>query len=277
MEAFSRENTRNRIALISVLVTIIYLILHQPIVLGYVYDFSFGRLVAPTIVFIVMAIGFSWVVSNTRQESFFTTGIFPAFNTAIIAVFFELLISESGEVSQLIYIIYFAIGVFIVGNVSMLTSNVLHVSLQKSIPLGQAGMATSYILSLILQYFAFFVLFSSDINVFLRFIGIFVVVVYYTYFLLWVLEVNYKQLISSTFIISLIVLLFALILSVWALSVEIISLVLSVVLYVLLGVALEEKEKFPRHLWIEYTVLVVASLAILLISSEWGINGSFFL
>lgn len=276
MEAFSRENTRNRITLVSVLITVVYLVLHQPIILNMLYELPFGRLVTPAVLFLSMALGFSWVISNSSKEIFFTVGIFSSFNIGIIGMFFELLISEYSQVSQIINILYFAIAIFLLSNVSMLTANVLYVSLQKNIPLGQAGMATSYILSLIMQYFAFFIIFSSSLNIVIKFIAIFVTVVYYAYFLLWILDVHYRQLIVSTFIIALVELLFALVLSVWTLSAEIVSLVLSVVLYILLGVALEEKEKFPRHLWIEYFILIVASVVIILISAEWGINGSIF-
>ncbi|KXK26599.1 MAG: hypothetical protein TR69_WS6001000605 [candidate division WS6 bacterium OLB20] len=53
------------------------------------------------------------------------------------------------------------------------------------------------------------------------------------------------------------------------------GLVLSLVLYICLGIALEIRDIISRWIWIEYLSLFVLIVLMLILVAEWGINGTF--
>jgi hypothetical protein len=149
----------------------------------------------------------------------------------------------------------------------------LNYSYISDIPLGQAGRASSYVLSLVIQYLAFFMIFSNDFDVVVKLLLVAFVSGYYSYALLWTLKTSFNQLLMSTLVIFLVVALLSIVLSLWPISASIISLILALVLYIFNGIALEIRERITNYLWLEYFALSFLAIFTLLLTSNWGING----
>ncbi|MBD3362125.1 hypothetical protein GF362_00210 [Candidatus Dojkabacteria bacterium] len=268
-------STRNRALILSTLLTGIYMIFHlQLSILEYLYQYDWGIFVLPGMISILMFLALFWVLNfSVKGERIITINIFASLSIFIIFLFFEFLYFTQTSLEQLTTTILSIILVFVVNYIVILTVNILNYSYIKQIPLGQAGRAASYIISLIVQYFAFFLMFSKDMNVFLRTLLIFLVVLFFAYSLLWNLAISFTKRAFSSLSIAIVVLLFSLVINLWPISTYLISLVLSIILYISLGIALEIREKVSRQVWIEYGVLLVLVFLILIIGSEWGING----
>ncbi len=274
---FSRENTRNRISFVVVILTVIYLFSHQSLILDFLYELEYGKLVIPIFVSILSFVGFFWIIARKIDSEMLSTVVsFPSISIFIVTSFLELIIFDQTRVGRITMILNFSLLFFFTMSILMLTANILLTSYQKDIPLGQAGRATSYIISIITQYLAFFILFSGNVDIFLRYSIILMMLVYYSYFLVWTLKISHLETIVSSLVISFLVLLFSIILGFWPLGPEIISLVLAITLYICLGISLEMKEVVSKYIWIEYGLLIIGIIGLIFLSGDWGINGPIF-
>lgn len=216
-----------------------------------------------------------WVLHfKVTGERYVTILLFPAITVFALSLLSEILIagilSDFGQYGLvLISTIVFWIFVY----VTFLTVNVLNVSYIREIPLGQAGRAAQFILTMIIAYISFFLVFSNDIYLVFREIFILFETFLLVYIALWTIKISKRQRIIASLNIGVLISLLTFILSLWPINSTYIALVLILVFYVCLGIALEIREFISQFIWVEYVSLLVLIFIMLFLLAEWGING----
>lgn len=270
--------TKTRIIIASIVLTCFYLLLQQ---INFRYllklDFSFDP-IKPIVLSIIAYLVSYWVLHfKVSGERFITVLLFPA-----ITVFFLVLLSEILIAS--IFSSFGQIGLLLVSSVIFWTScyitistvNVLNVSFLQEIPLGQAGRASQFVITMIIAYIMFFILFSNEFLFIIKSLLIFVLSFFLIYISLWSLRISKGQRLVTTITISLLITVLAFILSLWPINSVYLSLVLVLVFYSCLGIALEIREIINKIIWIEYVFLLVVIFITLFLLAGWGINGHIF-
>lgn len=268
-------NTRSRIMITTSLLTFLFLVVQQ-------FDFrsiwpinlSFDP-IKPFILSFVAYVLCYWVLHfKVTGERYVTILLFPAITVFALSLLSEILIagilSDFGQYGLvLISTIVFWIFVY----VTFLTVNVLNVSYIREIPLGQAGRAAQFILTMIIAYISFFLVFSNDIYLVFREIFILFETFLLVYIALWTIKISKRQRIIASLNIGVLISLLTFILSLWPINSTYIALVLILVFYVCLGIALEIREFISQFIWVEYVSLLVLIFIMLFLLAEWGING----
>lgn len=223
----------------------------------------------------MLALGTTWVLFfRSKQKSLFVMSLFPG-----VAVFPYLLLADSvigsifsdiGQVSAGILVsgIYWLTSYLLI-----LTVNVLNGGLLFDIPLGQAGKAAQFIFSLISAYFLIAFLFGSALPLQVRVGATVVFVFYYCFSCIYVLQVPFKEVWMSSLAITMVMGIAVTLLSVWPVGSVYATLAVVVILYIMLSLAIEIREKVGRAIWFEYAFLLILVVIILFTNAEWGING----
>ena len=268
-------NTRTRIMISTTLLTFLFLLVQQ-------YDFrtiwpinlSFDPIKPFILSFVAYALCY-WVLHfKISGERYVTILLFPSITVFALSLLSEILIagilSEFGQIGLvLLSTIFFWIFVYI----TFLTVNVLNVSYIREIPLGQAGRASQFILTMLIAYISFFLVFSNDIFLVFRELFILFETFLLVYITLWTIKISKRQRIIASLNIGVLIALLTFILSLWPINSTYIALVLILVFYVCLGIALEIREFISQFIWVEYISLLVLIFVMLFLLAEWGING----
>ncbi|HEC65328.1 MAG TPA: hypothetical protein ENI23_08540 [bacterium] len=269
-------STRLRSILVTAVASISFLLLQ-------LLDFNLSAeagilesLLRSLIISFIVFIGIYWVVNfKIKIDRVLPILTFPALLIFVISFFAELIIFTSldgaGEIG---FLIASAIVLSVFVYVAVLTANILNVSVASKIPLGQAGRAAQYVLVLLASYLGFFILFSVGLIVFIRLPAIFLFTLFLSYSSFWTIELKNKESVLSSLILSFIVLFAATVLVIWPLSVGYVSLMLSMIMYMGLGVGLEIREKITGYVWVEYSLLFIVMIIIALLFASFGINGT---
>lgn len=269
--------TRTRIAVVTTLLTFAYVILQQTDFRTLLdFEFSFDP-VKPLVLALMVYLGTYWALFfKISGERFITVLMFPAIGVFAISLFAELVIlAVFSELGQLSLLIVSAIFFWLITYVMLLTVNILNAAHMQDIPLGQAARAAQFVLTLIITYFLFFLFFSNDIFLVFRLIGIHIVGALMVYIALWSIDLYFYQRLTVSLGIGVLLVFAAAVLSVWPVAAPYLALVLSLVLYICLGIALEIREIISRWIWIEYLSLFALIVVMLILVAEWGINGTF--
>jgi hypothetical protein len=268
-------NTRSRILITTSLLTFLFVLVQQ-------YDFrtiwpidlSFDPLKPFILSFFAYVLCY-WVLHfKVTGERFVTILLFPAISVFALSLLSEILIagilSEFGQLG-LVLVSTFVFWLFVY--ITYLTVNVLNVSYIREIPLGQAGRAAQFILTMIIAYISFFLVFSNDIFLVFRELFILFETFLLVYISLWTIKISKRQRIIASLNIGFLISLLTFILSMWPINSTYIALVLILVFYVCLGIALEIREFISQFIWVEYVSLLVLIFVMLFLLAEWGING----
>lgn len=234
------------------------------------------NVVSATIISVLLFLGTMWVLFlKGKKYSLVVLGLFPSIaifpymllaDTVVSSVF-----SDLGKVSVAII----ATGIYwLVCYLLILTANVLNGSILYNIPLGQAGKASQFVFSLISAYFLIAFLFGASFPIVLRVALVAMFVFYFSYASIFALQIPQKQVISSSSAITLVMVVVAVLLSIWPVSSVYATLVAVVLLYIMLNVALEMREMIGGAIWVEYGILILLVVIILFTNGQWGINGS---
>lgn len=268
-------NTRTRIMITTSLLTFLFLLVQQ-------YDFrtiwpinlSFDP-IKPFILSFVAYILCYWVLHfKVTGERYVTILLFPAISVFALSLLSEILIvGILSDFGQLGLVLLSAIVFWVFVYITYLTVNVLNVSYLREIPLGQAGRASQFILTMIIAYISFFLVFSNDIFLVFRELFILFETFLLVYITLWTIKISKRQRIIASLNIGVLISLLTFILSLWPINSTYIALVLILVFYVCLGIALEIREFISQFIWVEYVSLLVLIFVMLFLLAEWGING----
>jgi hypothetical protein len=66
------------------------------------------------------------------------------------------------------------------------------------------------------------------------------------------------------------------VLSIWPIQSIYSILSAAVIYYILLNIALENRPKLSKNIWLEYIFLILLVIILLFTNSTWGINGTIF-
>ncbi len=268
-------NTRTRIVIASIILTISFILLQQiDFQQALKLELNFDP-VRPIILSIMTYLMCYWVLHfKVSGERFVTILLFPSITVFALTLLSEILIagvfSSYGQVGLLVV----SAVIFGISNyVTLLTINVLNVSYLKEIPLGQAGRASQFVITMLIAYVSFFILFSNEVFFVFKELFILFLTFLLVYISLWSIQISKKQRIVASLDIAILVTMLAFILSLWPINSTYISLVLILVFYSCLGIALEIRDIINRVIWIEYVSLLVLIFITLFLLAEWGING----
>lgn len=217
-----------------------------------------------------------WVVHfRISAERMVTVLGFPALSIFALMLLAEFLITTVFSNLGVILLFIFSAVVFSsITYVIFLTVNILNISQEKKVPLGQAARASQFVLTMLIAYISYFLLFSNDIQIILKFILIAVITFLLVFFSMSTTLLRSKQRYMTIYIVFLAILFTASVIAIWPITAPYSALVLTIVLYILLGTALEVREIISNWIWIEYFGLYLLVFLLLILVAEWGINGT---
>lgn len=270
-----RLSTRARAILIALTITWVFIALRgvnfvELLEIDFPFDF-----IKLFIISILMYVGSFWVLNyRVKGERFFTVLLFPSLAIFILLLYIELIINSIfGTVGRFVTEVFASILVMTVSYVLILTTNILNIGYLEKIPLTQAGRAAHYVLTLISTYLFFSIIFSNSLPAIIKFIAVGVISYLFTSMALWTIDLRFNQRLLSSLGITLMMVLASFVLLIWPIGSEYLSLILSLFYYMSLGMALEVREVLNKRIWIEYSFLYIVIVTILLLISNWGING----
>lgn len=269
--------TRKRIIIVSILSAVFYIAQAGLDYSSFLNTESQLRIdiVKGSILAIFLYLGTFWALFfKVRGERLFTIMLFPSIGILVLSVLLQLIIvnfiAGIGQIT-LLALSFFIVVLFTY--INLLAVNILNISYLQNIPLAQAAKAVVFILSLIDSFLIFYMVFTNDINIFYRLGIVFIIVILLSYISLWSIDIKRgeKFLVSLTGALILTMVAFAL--SIWPISAPYLALAMTLILYILLNISLEMREIISRFIWIEYGIIFCLILLLMLILSEWGING----
>ena len=269
----NKLSIKNKVTIISALAMLYYLFSHQLWVIDLIAKSNLLFL-SPLILALLMIFGLLWILNTSSGIlKYSLIIIYSAINILGFGLFFELLLLNQSRIGQISVTLFFSTIMFSIFYVHMLTANIINYSHIRDIPLVYAARASAYIVSLLSEYFIFFMVLSSELNVFIKIVFIFIVGFFHSYFLLDSIKQKFNYKVYSAFAISLLIMIVTIVLAIWPVSSEIKSIILTLVMYICIGISLEIKEKIKKSIWIEYIILIISIVLLLVFLSSWGING----
>lgn len=269
-------STRRKILFSVSFLTVLFVILQQFTLFSNTNSDGFSRgVIQPIILFGVTFILMYWVVNfRINGERFITILGFPSVGVFVFSIFVDLIVNTIfGSIGAISFIIFSSIIFFLFTYITFLTANVLNLSYLEDIPLGQAGRASYYVIILIISYLVIFMIVSNDINLIAKLLLIFFSILTGVTSSLWTIKESFNRRISIASVIAFLETISFVVLSMWPIDATYISFILLLFLYITLGLALEVRERINNMVLIEYTSLLIMVLIILVLISEWGING----
>lgn len=268
-------NTRKRILIATSLLAFLFIVLLRfdfRLILGFKMSID---PVKPIILSSITYILTIWVLHfKVSGERFVTILLFPTISVFAQTLLWEILISGIfGNYGLVVVLILSAGSFWLMTYITLLTVNVLNVSYLREIPLGQAGRAAQFMLTLIIAYISFFLVFSNDIYLVFKELFILFQTFLLVYIALWTIKMSKRQRIIASMNISVLISFMAFILSLWPINSTYIALVLILMFYICLGIALEIREIIDKWIWVEYFAILILIFFSLFLMGEWGING----
>jgi hypothetical protein len=274
-------DTRTRILASVVILTIAYVVVLAAEQLNTGY-FSPDMISSRSITLIFLGAGayllMFWIAAfRINGERFITILGFPAIGVFVFSLFSRLIISSVfGQLSDVVFILITSTLFSIFSYILFITANILNVAHLEEIPLGQAGRAAYYVLNLIIAYLLFIIVVSNEIVILIKFPLIFAIAFLAVVSSLWTIKIPLVQRLLDGIAIGLMVTFTYFVLAIWPIDGSLISFIMSVLLYITLGVALEVREILKRFVWLEYGALFILIFLLLVVVSVWGINGPLF-
>ncbi len=156
----------------------------------------------------------------------------------------------------------------------LLTENIFSVSAVRTIALARAAGAVGFLLTLVTGFFLYNATWSFRLPFYWNGLLTLLITLGLSLQRLWAAKLEEKidaHVIIASIVISLSVAETAMVLSFWPLSVAVGSLVLTTMLYVLLGLYQQEllKRLFKKTIW-EYVSVGLVVLAIVIVTTKWG-------
>ncbi|MBU0975936.1 MAG: hypothetical protein ABIE03_03330 [Patescibacteria group bacterium] len=228
------------------------------------------------IVSLVFFAGLSWVLNfKVKGIRVFTILGHSAFIVFIQTLFLELIVfQDASRISEktisLLILFFWGVVIYFL----VLTVNILNVSFISQIPLGQAAKASSFVYYLFTAYFAFLLVLRSGAPLHMKLLLFVVVIVINTVTTFWFKKESNKQLLTESGAVIFFMITVFVLMMIWPLPVELASMFLIIIYYILIGLGLEERETTSLLIRVEYFVILIFAVIFLLKLSIWGINGT---
>jgi len=197
-----------------------------------------------------------------------TVPILPVFYTLGAALFYFLL--PSGILSLLTVALGFAFGMYVL----LLTENIFSVAAMRTIALFRAASSVAFLLTLITAFLLFDAIFSFRSSFWVNALFVFLVSWFLSLQGLWAVKLEKKletQVLFYSFVLAFVLGQLAAIISFWPVGVSLVSLFLTTVDYVLLGLSQAKlADRFFRKTVREYLIVGVGVFITLLLTTRWG-------
>ncbi len=224
-------------------------------------------------ILLLTAFVFKFKLTNFKQKILLFYPSIVLIPYVILSISF--LVSETTEFSRFVLSALFSVVFYIVTYFVLLTTNILYTSTYVTIPLEQAARAAQFIFSLLSSYLVLILFFGASFNFFQKSILILPFIFYLSYSsILLLAEVKSFDATIKALTISLTIWISIFIFSIWPINYIFAILAVAVCFYILLSMSLEVRSNLNRYVWAEYGVLILLILILLIISSNWGINGT---
>jgi len=270
-------NTRARVIIVSILTAVIYAV---QATLDYEAYFNldsklFSDLLKGAIIGAFLYLGAFWALFfKVRGERLITIMLFPSFGIVALSILLQLILTSFiGGIGQIPLFIISLVIIGVFTYINLLSVNILNTSYLQNIPLAQAAKASIFILSLLDGFLIFFLLFTNDINILYRIGGVFLTVILLSYISLWSVDMFRSEKLLTAIALAVLLTFIAGAISIWPISAPYLALTLTLVFYIFMNISLEMREIISEYIWIEYAVIFSLILLLLLLLSEWGING----
>ncbi len=268
-------STRVRIIITTITVPVVFILisLASPQLAGLGNS---SALIPPLALMIIEMFLMAWVVNfKLKGERLFSVLMFPALSLAILVGFIDILILSYEKTLDKLTIILLAAAIIAALTYILTASmNILNLAAIRNVPLGQAGRAAHYVLTMIFSYLTFVLLVSFEAGLAIKLALTFAFIFTYTFAALWTIGLQYSQRVVSSLGISFLLVFVFFILSIWPLQTFFFALFMTFLYYMCLGVALELREIIRNWIWYEYLAIFVVMILILLTTASWGINGT---
>lgn len=272
-----RITTRSKIMTASIAIPILFIL---ATVLEINTDFYRANrlLLVPSLLALVEMVLVAWVVNfQLRGERLFTVLVFPALSLAIFVAFISAVLRTTGnELDRISTLMFSALVLGVLTYILTANINILNLASIQNIPLGQAGRAAHYILTLVISYFSLVLLVSWDINFLFKPFILFGLIFTYTFVALWTISLIYSHRFITSLGIATLILFAFLVLGLWPIEAFYYALFIDLIYYMCLGVALEIREIISQWIWYEYAAIFTAIILLLLATADWGVNGTIF-
>ncbi|MFQ5492607.1 MAG: hypothetical protein ACE5DX_00390 [Candidatus Dojkabacteria bacterium] len=272
----SKLSSRTRMMIVTTVLAVAYFILQESdfrVLLN--LEFNFDP-IKPFILSLLAYLGGMWALFfKVRGERLVTILLFPAIGVFALSLFAELVIlAVFSELGQFSLVLVSSIFFWVFTYIMLLTINILNAAHEADIPLGQAARASQFVLTLVISYIVFFLLFSNDLFILFKLSGFLLLGTILVYIALWSINMRVQQRFTASLGIGILLTFAGSVLSVWPVPSPYLALALSLLLYVTLGISLEIREIISRWVWVEYISLFILIAAMLSLVAEWGINGT---
>lgn len=216
---------------------------------------------------------------NFNKTTLFTTFSFPSIVFLSFLVLFVSIINVFNNfLFGIVASIILGILAFILAYITILTANIMLGATFMKLPLEQAGKAVHFIISLVSVYLCLIFVYSQNINLIYKIAILAVFVFYFSLSGLSFLkessrfETSVYKSVGITFVIALTMIY----LSIWPVNASYVMLTVALIYYISLNIALETRRIISKYIYIEYGVLIFASVSILIITAVWGVLGTLF-
>jgi hypothetical protein len=270
-------NTRARVIIVSILTAIIYAV---QATLDFESYFNldsklFADLLKGLILGVFLYIGAFWALFfKVRGERLITIMLFPSFGIIALSILLQLILTSFiGGIGQIPLFIVSLLTIAFFTYINLLSVNILNTSYLQNIPLAQAAKAAIFILSLLDGFLIFFLLFTNDINILYRISGAFLTVLLLSYISLWSVDMFRSEKLLTSIALAVLLSFIAGVISIWPISAPYLALTLTLIFYIFMNISLEMREIISEYIWVEYAIIFSLILLLLLLLSEWGING----
>lgn len=218
----------------------------------------------------------AWIVNfRLKGERIFNVVVYPAMSLGITTGFIGILLRTTDKTLDIATTVFLsALALGFLTYILTASINILNLSAIKNIPLGQAGRAAHYVLTMIFSYLTFVLLVSYELNIFVKVLIVVLFVFAYTFVALWTIGLQYSQRLVSALGIAVLMGFVFFILSIWPLQAFYFALFMTFVFYMCLGLALEIRDIVSRWIWYEYVAIFIVMIILLLATAPWGINGT---
>lgn len=237
---------------------------------GYIISNSF-------FIIIILFILNLWVLFfNVKKTALVTIGMYPSIAILpYLILTLSILLTINSSLNRFIFAAALAIGYGILTYLLILTSNILNGSLQITLPLEQAAKATQFIFSLISSYLMMVFILGANLQISLRLLFIIPFIFYFSYSGIWFLKgLSTNQIFLKALGVTMVMTLAIVVLSIWPIQNAYSILAAAVFYYILLNIALENRPKLGKNIWVEYIFLAALIVVLLFTNSVWGINGA---
>lgn len=242
------------------------------------HDDNFSYIISNSVIIIAILFFLNlWVLFfNVRKTALVTIGMYPSIAILpYLILTISILLTIGSTINKFLFSAGLSFGFGILVYLLILTSNILNGSLQISLPLEQAAKATQFIFSLISSYLMMVFILGANLQIAMRLIYIIPFIFYFSYSGVWFLKgINSNQILLKSIGVTMTMALAIVVLSIWPIQSAYSILSAAVIYYILLNVALENRPKLGKNIWIEYIFLATLIVLLLFTNSIWGINGA---